>query len=651
VGGGIYRIRRASAARPADPRGLTIDWKTRTADQVCDLLEDPRPAVTERAVEWLAQRGDAVTGPLVTTLFESSDYRARQNAVWVLARIGSENARMLLRQALGDDDAPVRQAALKSIADLRDAGSIAQLIEVLAHDEPALRREAATGLGRIGKASAVPVLLSALAEAADRFVEHAVIYALIEINDPAATRAGLASSNANVRRGALIALDQMDSQGLSREAIAPLLATDDLPLLRTLVDVLARHPEWADELTGTLRGWLAEPQPSPERLATIRGGVVALIGREDVQALVAGALRSSSTDVQTKLMLLEVAGAGLVDTMPASWIEGIRQNLSSANVDLARAAIAAAAIDAAPVADRLIAIGLDASRPTELRVAALVTTSRAKTRMPAEAFGLLVNQLTGDVGVRDRLAAAEALGRFELNAAQRGQVARLIRHCGPLEIGWLLRPFEGDTTAATGLLLVESLAAAPAVSSVPVESLRAVFVHYPSDVQAVAEQLFARQSPGESDRAARLNALATSIDGGDAAKGEDVFLGARAACAACHRIGSRGERIGPDLSKIGEVRSQRDLVEAIVFPSASLARGFESFRAVTKQGKVHGGLVVRETASAVYLRTADPVEIRVPRDELEELAPSTISIMPEGLDKVLSTAELADLVAYLQTLK
>jgi len=45
------------------------------------------------------------------------------------------------------------------------------------------------------------------------------------------------------------------------------------------------------------------------------------------------------------------------------------------------------------------------------------------------------------------------------------------------------------------------------------------------------------------------------------------FFSQRAACSACHRVGTRGEKIGPDLSKIGEVRNQRDLLEALVFPA------------------------------------------------------------------------------------
>ena len=158
-------------------------------------------------------------------------------------------------------------------------------------------------------------------------------------------------------------------------------------------------------------------------------------------------------------------------------------------------------------------------------------------------------------------------------------------------------------------------------------------------------------APDDAERAAKLKSLEGVVAAGDAASGEDVFFSQRAACSACHRVGTRGERIGPELTKIGEVRNRRDLLEAILFPSASLARGYESFHIVTGEGKVHSGLLSRETAASLYLRTTERAEIRVARDEVDEMSPSTTSIMPQGMEKVLTPRELADVIAYLQSLK
>jgi putative heme-binding domain-containing protein len=88
-----------------------------------------------------------------------------------------------------------------------------------------------------------------------------------------------------------------------------------------------------------------------------------------------------------------------------------------------------------------------------------------------------------------------------------------------------------------------------------------------------------------------------------------------------------------------------------VLPSVSFARGYEAFTAVTASGQVHTGVITRETPEAIYLFSTDRVETRVPRAEVETLAQSTVSIMPEGMEAQLNRQELADLIAFLQSLK
>jgi putative heme-binding domain-containing protein len=170
-------------------------------------------------------------------------------------------------------------------------------------------------------------------------------------------------------------------------------------------------------------------------------------------------------------------------------------------------------------------------------------------------------------------------------------------------------------------------------------------------VQAAAEELLKAQTATDSDRAAALERFLTSTQPGEAKRGEEIFFGQRAACAACHRVGERGEKIGPDLSKIGAIRNRRDLAEAILFPSASLARGYESFGVMTKDGQVHSGIMGRQTATAIFLRTTDRAEVRVARDDIEQLVPNATSIMPQGLDKTLSPSELSDVIAFLESLR
>ena len=77
-------------------------------------------------------------------------------------------------------------------------------------------------------------------------------------------------------------------------------------------------------------------------------------------------------------------------------------------------------------------------------------------------------------------------------------------------------------------------------------------------------------------------------------------------------------------------------------------RSFEPIAVATTDGKVHNGLLRGETADEMLLATGVNQEARIPRAEIEEIRPSTVSIMPAGLDQQLTPQELADLVAFLK---
>src|SRR6185295_8587405 len=149
----------------------------------------------------------------------------------------------------------------------------------------------------------------------------------------------------------------------------------------------------------------------------------------------------------------------------------------------------------------------------------------------------------------------------------------------------------------------------------------------------------------------KLDSMASVLEKGDAKAGREIFLGKKAGCTACHTVAGQGGKVGPDLSKIGSIRVGRDLLEAIVFPSATFARGFEPFLIRTTSGAIYDGLIARETPDAIYLFTAERVEKRIPRSSVDVIQQSKVSVMPQGLDNQLSREELRDLIAFLISLK
>ena len=150
----------------------------------------------------------------------------------------------------------------------------------------------------------------------------------------------------------------------------------------------------------------------------------------------------------------------------------------------------------------------------------------------------------------------------------------------------------------------------------------------------------------------RLDELAKFLPSGDAQRGAKLFNNRdRSKCITCHLKGEKGVRLGPDLTWIGAIRSQRDLLEAIVFPSASIAHYHEVVNVVTKDGRVVSGLLVKETVDKMFLSSGEGVVQSVAYREIEEARYSSVSLMPEGLDRLLKPEEIADLVAYLKSSK
>ncbi len=658
IKGAIYRVRRQGARSIADPRGLAIPWEKQTGRELVALLDDPRFMVRDRAVQQLAHHPEAV-GDLQRAVASAPSVRTRRNAVWAATRLDTPAARAVARAALADRDVSVRIAAAHTVGLLRDAEAQARLEDLVIHDTPAVRRQAATALGRLGRAAAVPALLRSLGRGSDRFLEHALIYALIRIADRDATLAGLRDPNPAVRRAALIALDQMDGGRLTAAQVVPLLNTADPALRKTVLAILTARPAWGQEVVPLLGEWLRQDASTQERRVAIRDAVLAFSHNQAVQDLVAQALHREQTTTGMRRLLLEAMAQAPLDKLPPNWITELGRSLDCPEAAVVYQAVST--IRSARVsgfADQLLRLARDRHRPANVRVAAFTAACQGKGSGPTAAppvdaalLEFLLGRLHKDLPPLDRLAAAEALGSARLEDSQLEKLAAVLPQAGSLELPRLLAAFENSRSATVGAKLVAALAHSPALPSLTPDLLHRTLHAYPATVRRAAEPL-ERQLRGDAAKEkARLTELAPVLSGGNAARGRKVFFGTRATCSACHTIAGEGGRVGPDLSKIGAIRTGRDLLEAIVFPSASFVRGYEPYVVTTNDGRLQTGILGRETPEAVYLITAERAEVRIPRSAIDTIERGRVSIMPQGLETQLSRQELADLIAYLQSLR
>ena len=137
---------------------------------------------------------------------------------------------------------------------------------------------------------------------------------------------------------------------------------------------------------------------------------------------------------------------------------------------------------------------------------------------------------------------------------------------------------------------------------------------------------------------------------GNAANGHQVFT-TKGTCSKCHQVGEEGKNIGPALTEIGSKLAKEAMYVAILDPSAGISHNFESYMVVTVQGVVTTGLMISQTDDAVTVRTAEGIDQTFKMIDVDEVIKQKTSLMPGGLQKLMSVDELVDLVEYLQTLK
>jgi cytochrome c oxidase cbb3-type subunit III len=145
----------------------------------------------------------------------------------------------------------------------------------------------------------------------------------------------------------------------------------------------------------------------------------------------------------------------------------------------------------------------------------------------------------------------------------------------------------------------------------------------------------------------RFDAGAVAI--GDANRGRAIFEG-KGACTQCHRVDGRAARLAPDLGGIGAVRAPSALQRSLLDPSAAMQPINRPVRAVKRDGTIINGRRLNEDSYTVQLVDDQGHLFSLDKADLREYTISKTSPKPSYTDK-LSTQEIADLVAYLVSLK
>jgi putative heme-binding domain-containing protein len=150
------------------------------------------------------------------------------------------------------------------------------------------------------------------------------------------------------------------------------------------------------------------------------------------------------------------------------------------------------------------------------------------------------------------------------------------------------------------------------------------------------------------DRNAVIAAFRPALStAGDRANGKEVF---GKACAACHRAEGQGFEVGPNLATVTG-RTPEDLLIHVLDPNREVAPNYLNYAVETVDGLTLTGLIAEESANAVTLKRAGGATDLVPRNRIESIASTGLSLMPEELEAGLEPKNLADLISYIRSIQ
>jgi putative heme-binding domain-containing protein len=648
----IYRIRKHDAKLVNDPWGRKLDFTDMTPKDLVQYITDDRPAVRSQAVEQLVLKGGSAIPEIRNTLLSSANEEARTAAVFILYRINTPEATMdAIRTALRDKSAIVRMAAARVLGLSKDSPSVARLAEIVQKDEAPVRRQAATALGQIGDTLAISALIKASSNPSDRFVEHAIIYALITLRVPEPLVQALADTSANARKAALIALDQMDGAPLQKDQLAPFLGSKNKVLQDAGIWVALHHLNWADVVVDFLKSNLNSPELDAGGVSSLRNLMITFSSDPQIQHFISLQLNNNTTALSKKMLLLDIVNHAEVRKLPDIWIRQLGNLLHSDDPEIRLEVLNVIKSRSIPSLNKeLNQIVQDAKMPAGFRLKALAARLMSDPDLTAAEFEMVSAYLGPKNESPVRQEASRLLTQAKLSEGQLVTLAgEKVATTDVFLLPDLVNAYKDGKSEAAGKALITALETSKdRLDNLSVPDMQKLFASYPQPVQAASGSLIKLLKEKQASRLQELEKLQSQLTKGDVAEGRQLFFN-KATCFVCHSVAGKGGEFGPDLSNIGEIRSRHDILEAVMYPSASFAREYETSKIVTKTTS-YTGIIKEQLPDVIVVATGPGSKVRVPRNEIVSIEPENTSLMLPGLLRQLNIQEISDLVAYLESL-
>ena len=590
--GRLYRIRYKNT-----PRAGIFDLSKASDEQLTNMLADGNGFRRDTAQRLLTERlatsdNSALATKLENVIQSSASSETRLRALGVL--IGAQQTTAnLLTSLLDDTDHVLRSWAIRAAAELPAIPTaLASQITARQHDpHPAVRLQTAIAAARKSELPTIPILVSVLAQAG---------------SDPLTPRI--------VWQNLHPLLENQTSQFV---AAVEGLSKEQGSCPQPVLDLL---PRTADRLLST-------PTPNAAAIA----GLVNLLLQQPSTAAAADQCLQLLT---SRVLSGEVRDAAL-DALRTQLEPTLQNSNSPAAIELGTALRFPNSIQAA---QQLLT---NVNTPENLRIQMLAALLIADSNAAPTAAQSLLDSATSTDAKRRIL---QALGRSPSPAAWNvvlNSLNSLPDDVRPTAIEILSDRRE---TALTLMQLVRDAKLPPAAinSNQAAKMLRIRSRELHELVLKHWGSVRSDRDPARQELIARMrNEL--RVTAGDPHAGKLVF---KRVCAQCHKIYGEGADVGPDITRNGRA-SFEQLISNVFDPSLVIGSAYQAQTVVTTAGRVVTGLLVEDSPQRIILKVQGDKQEIIPRSEVEEQKTSTLSLMPEGLEKQLQANELHDLFAYL----
>lgn len=664
--GKVWQIDVAEAKRDATRKQtqaiLRAGWDKRSVKECVSLLAHGDQRVRLGAQFSLVKQ--SAIKELLEVAQSHSSLLARCHAIWGLGQMGRKDAKLLLPliPLLKDAESEVRAQVAKVLGDAAVSSAGPKLAAALSDASMRVKYHAAIALGKTGEASQLPAVLTLLASVEDRdvFLRHAGITALAGIGkkDPALISAFHRDHREAVRLAVVVALRR-----LAAPQVSAFLA-DEAPLVRAeCARAIHDDDSIVDALPALAKSLEGYSGNDPVFLRRAISANLRIGGAEAASRLATYAISADAPAAMREEALKSLST--WLAPEPLDRVEGRYRSVAKRP-----AAELKAALDASATA-------LLGDSSESVRKAACEMIRQAEYRSANAMLQKIVANAQEKSTVR--CAALQTLGALGDEKISKSTTAALHSDDAPLRSVALNVMARSGKASDSVVPLLEKVLTAGKIAEVQDAYACLGVIKSPAAVRLLQDRLTllrkgrivaevrldllsAAQVQGDAGLTAAVKAYEGSSDapameklrdtltGGSAERGKKIAIEHLAAqCTRCHKLGGEGAEVGPDLSGIGKRMNRKQLLEALILPNATLAKGYALVAVTLKDGTSLSGSLEKESATDLILRMADGSVKTISLANVAERT-SPASMMPP-MDAMLGKKEIRDVIEYLTTLR